>query len=138
MISHKKNFFNRIIIIILVLVMKLINKNEIIIKKSRFLGFIYEIDNEEDIKNILNNIRKEHKKAKHFPYAYKLNNMAKKSDDKEPSGTAGLPIYNIIERNNLNNILIIIVRYFGGIELGAGGLIRAYSHTASNLLDNKK
>ena len=118
--------------------MKLINKNEIVIKKSRFLGFIYEIDNEEDIKNILNNIRKEHKKAKHFPYAYKLNNMAKKSDDKEPSGTAGLPIYNIIERNNLNNILIIIVRYFGGIKLGAGGLIRAYSHTASNLLDNKK
>ena len=118
--------------------MKLINKNEIVIKKSRFLGFIYEIDNEEDIKNILNNIRKEHKKAKHFPYAFKLNNTAKKSDDKEPSGTAGLPIYNIIEKNNLNNILIIIVRYFGGIKLGAGGLIRAYSHTASNLLDNKK
>ena len=118
--------------------MKLINKNEIIIKKSRFLGFIYEINNEEEVNQIITNIRKEHKKAKHFPYAYKINNTAKKSDDKEPSGTAGLPIYNIIERNNLNNTLIIVVRYFGGIKLGAGGLIRAYAHTAANLLVDKK
>ena len=115
--------------------MKLINKNEIVIKKSRFLGFIYEIDNEEDIKNILNNIRKEHKKAKHFPYAFKLNNTAKKSDDKEPSGTAGLPIYNIIEKNNLNNILIIIVRYFGGIKLGASKLLRTYVKASSEVIN---
>ena len=118
--------------------MKLINQNEIIIKKSRFISLMYEISSKEDVDNILEVLKKEHKKARHFPYAYKLNNTAKKSDDKEPSGTAGLPIYNIIERNNLNNTLIVVIRYFGGIKLGAGGLIRAYSSAAANLLENKK
>ena len=118
--------------------MKLINQNEIIIKKSRFISLMYEISSKEDVDNILEVLKKEHKKARHFPYAYKLNNTAKKSDDKEPSGTAGLPIYNTIERNNLNNTLIVVIRYFGGIKLGAGGLIRAYSSAAANLLENKK
>ena len=115
--------------------MKLINQNEIIIKKSRFISLMYEINSKEEVDKILEELKKEHKKARHFPYAYKLNNTAKKSDDKEPSGTAGLPIYNIIEKNNLNNTLIVVIRYFGGIKLGAGGLIRAYSSAASGLLE---
>lgn len=104
------------------------------IKKSKFIGLYFKVNNKNEIDNILNCIYKEHKKARHFPYAYKIDNLIKKTDDKEPSGTAGTPIYNVIERNNLNNCLIIVVRYFGGIKLGSGGLLRAYSKTANELI----
>ena len=85
--------------------------------------------------NVLEDLKKEHKKARHLPYAYKIGNTAKNSDDKEPSHTAGLPIYNIIERKQLTNCLVVVIRYFGGIKLGAGGLLRAYSE-AANLATN--
>ena len=114
--------------------MRLINKYELEIKKSKFIALYYEINDIDEIKNILESLKKEHKKAKHIPYAYKIDNNVKKSDDKEPSGTAGLPIYNIIEKNNLNNCLIAVVRYFGGIKLGAGGLLRAYSNSANEVI----
>ena len=116
--------------------MKLINSLEIDIKKSKFIGYYYEIENIQDVESILFNIKKDNKRARHIPYAYKIDNNIKKSDDKEPSGTAGNPILNIIEQKNLNNVLLIVVRYFGGIKLGAGGLIRAYSNTA-NAVTNK-
>ncbi len=112
----------------------LINTYTLEIKKSRFLAFYYEVTNIEEITNILANLKKEHKKAKHFPYAYRIGNLIKKSDDKEPSGTAGLPILNILEKNNLNNVFIVIIRYFGGIKLGSGGLIRAYSTAAKEVI----
>lgn len=112
--------------------MKLINKSLVEIKKSKFIGLYYEVESVEEVKEILESLKKEHKKARHLPYAYKIGNIAKKTDDKEPSNTAGLPIYNIIERKNLNNVLIVVVRYFGGIKLGAGGLLRAYSEAANN------
>ena len=119
--------------------MKLINTNEIIIKKSRFLGFYYELEDIDDVDIIIDNLKKEHKKARHLPYAYKFMNTAKKSDDKEPSGTAGMPIYTVLEKNNLNNCLIIVIRYFGGVKLGAGGLFRAYMECASKVVkDDKK
>lgn len=114
--------------------MKLLNQTILEVKKSKFIGYYYEVELLEDIFLILENLKKEHKKAKHFPYAYKINNQIKKSDDKEPSGTAGMPILNIIEKNNLNNVLIVIVRYFGGIKLGAGGLLRAYSNAAKETI----
>lgn len=104
------------------------------IKKSKFIGLYFKVNNKNEIDNILNCIYKEHKKARHFPYAYKIDTLIKKTDDKEPSGTAGTPIYNVIERNNLNNCLIIVVRYFGGIKLGSGGLLRAYYKTANELI----
>ena len=104
------------------------------VKKSKFYAYLYEINNLEEINEILNKIKKEHKKARHIPYAYNFNNNSKKSDDKEPSGTAGLPIYNVIEKSNLKNKLLVIVRYFGGIKLGAGGLFRAYSNAASEVI----
>lgn len=114
--------------------MKLIDNFTYEIKKSKFIGYFYEIDTLEDINNILDFVKKEHKKAKHFPYAYKYNNIAKKTDDKEPSGTCGTPILNVLERNNLNNHIIVIVRYFGGVKLGVGLLLRSYSKVANEVI----
>ena len=113
--------------------MKIINEYEYTIKKSKFIGYYYEVTSIEEIDNILKELKKEHKKARHIPYAYKIDNQIKKSDDKEPSNTAGSPILNIIEKKDLNNILIVIIRYFGGIKLGAGGLIRAYGYVANEV-----
>ena len=116
--------------------MKLLKEATIEIKKSKFIGLCYEIESVEEAKEIIEYLKKEHKKARHIPYAYKINNTAKKTDDKEPTNTAGLPIYNILERKNLNNHLIVVIRYFGGIKLGAGGLLRAYSEAASEATKN--
>ena len=116
--------------------MKLLKEVTIEIKKSKFIGLCYEISSKEEVEEIINKLKKEHKKARHIPYAYKINNTAKKSDDKEPSNTAGLPIYNILERKELNNHLIAVIRYFGGIKLGTGGLIRAYSEAANEATKN--
>ena len=109
--------------------MKLLNTSIEEIKKSKFIGLYYDINSIEEIKDILNELKVEHKKAKHIVYAYKYQNTAGKSDDKEPSGTAGLPLYNLLETNNLNNKLLVVVRYFGGVKLGAGPLMRAYKNT---------
>lgn len=114
--------------------MKLINTYTLEIKKSKFIAYYYEINNKDEVDEILLFLKKEHKKAKHIPYAYKIENIVKKSDDKEPSNTAGTPIYNIIEKNNLNNVLICVVRYFGGIKLGAGLLTRSYLNATIEVL----
>ena len=111
--------------------MKLLNQSLIEIKKSKFIGLYYEVNSVDEVNDILESLKKEHKKARHMPYAYKIGPIAKKTDDKEPSNTAGMPIYNAILRNDLDNCLIIVIRYFGGIKLGAGPLLRAYS-TACN------
>jgi len=107
------------------------------IKKSKFIGLLYNVTSDEEVKRILENLKREHKKARHMPYAYKLINTARKSDDKEPSNTAGLPILNVLERENLVNTLIVIVRYFGGTKLGAGPLMRAYSSVANEVVKFK-
>ena len=106
--------------------MKLINTYTLEIKKSKFIAYYYEVHNKDEVEEILSNLKKEHKKARHIPYAYKIDNIIKKSDDKEPSNTAGTPIYNIIMQNDLNNVFIAVVRYFGGRLLGAGLLTRSY------------
>lgn len=108
--------------------------NEFEVKKSRFITFLYNLNDEKEVLDIIDEIRKEHKKARHIVYVYKINNTAKINDDGEPKGTAGMPIFNVIEKNNLDNILIVVVRYFGGIKLGAGGLFRAYSKSASEIV----
>ena len=109
-------------------------KNDVVLMIRRsdntLKGTIKQFLNIEEVKNIIESLKKEHKKARHIPYAYKIDQIIKKSDDKEPSGTSGMPILNIIEKNNLNHVLIAVVRYFGGIKLGAGGLIRAYGNAA--------
>jgi putative IMPACT (imprinted ancient) family translation regulator len=110
--------------------MKLINKTEILIKKSKFISYLYEVETKEEADLVLDELKKEHKKARHIPYAYKIGPLAKKTDDKEPSNTAGMPIYNILDYKKLDNRLIAIVRYFGGTKLGAGLLTRTYSQAA--------
>lgn len=107
---------------------------ELVEKKSKFIGYVFNVPDVKECELILNNLQKEHKKATHICYAYKFNNIAKCSDDGEPSGTAGLPILNVLNKNNLNNVLLVVVRYFGGIKLGAGGLTRAYSNCASKTI----
>lgn len=109
-------------------------ENEIIIKKSRFITKLYNIDNVDEVNNILENLKKEYKKATHICYAYSINGKEKAYDDKEPSHTAGLPILNMIHMKNLNNVLIVVIRYFGGVKLGAGPLTRAYLNSASEII----
>ncbi len=114
--------------------MQLINTYILEIKKSKFIGYYFEIENKEDVTNLINDLKKEHKKARHIPYAYKIGNLIKKSDDKEPANTAGTPIYNIIMQNDLDNKLICVVRYFGGVKLGAGLLTRSYLKCAKEVI----
>ena len=115
-------------------IMKLINTYELVIKKSKFIAYYYEVTTQDEVKEVINYLKEEHKKARHIPYAYKLTNTAGRSDDKEPSGTAGTPIYNIMEYNNLENKFIAVVRYFGGTKLGAGNLLRAYMNSAKEVI----
>ena len=112
--------------------MKKLNENYLEIKKSKFISILYQIDNIEQIDSIINNLKKEHKKAKHIVYAYKIGNLEKNYSDKEPSGTTR-GLIDLIHIKNLDNTLIVVVRYFGGILLGSGGLTRAYTKVVSDL-----
>ena len=112
--------------------------NEIIINKSRFITYLYKIKNKEEFILYLNKLKKEYKDATHICYAYIINNEIKFSDDKEPNGSAGLPIYNVLKNNNLNYIACLVIRYFGGIKLGGSGLVRAYSNSVSLCLKETK
>lgn len=114
--------------------MQLLNTYTLEIKKSKFIAYYYEVNTKDEIKEILTVLKKEHKKARHIPYAYILENTAGKSDDKEPSGTSGNPIYSSLEMLKEKNRAIFVVRYFGGIKLGAGGLLRAYRTSSFNVL----
>lgn len=117
--------------------MKLLNTYTLEVKKSKFIAYCYEIDTKEEVDIILENLKKEHKKARHIPYAYKIDILIRKSDDKEPANTAGTPIYRLIEQNNLNHVFIAVVRYFGGIKLGAGGLTRAYLNATKEVIKER-
>ena len=110
-------------------------ENEFIIKKSKFITKLYFVTSEIEIKSILDKNKTEYKDATHICYAYILNNVERFNDDSEPSGTAGMPILNVLKNNNLNNVLCVVIRYFGGIKLGAGGLIRAYRSPVSEALN---
>lgn len=109
-------------------------ENTLIIKNSRFITHLIKVIDENEIENILNEIKITYPKATHYCYAYIIDNKAKQSDDKEPSKTAGAPMMNILEKEKLTNILAITIRYFGGIKLGTGGLIRAYSSSIKEAL----
>ncbi len=114
------------------------SENIIIINKSKFITNIFYINNLNDINTYLNKIKEKYKDATHHCYAYIINNTKRFNDDGEPNGTAGLPILDCLEKNKLNHTLCIVTRYFGGIKLGAGGLVRAYSNSISNALKNSK
>ncbi|MEE3342962.1 MAG: YigZ family protein [Bacilli bacterium] len=112
------------------------NTNTIIIKNSKFITIIYQIDNIEEIDKYLKEVKNQYKNATHYCYAYILDSTSKCSDDGEPSGTAGIPMLEILKKNNLDHVLCIVVRYFGKILLGAGGLVRAYSRSVKECLEN--
>ena len=116
----------------------LINEKEnlIIINKSKFIGIVKKVMNKEEAIETLKDIKNKYQDATHVCYAYILPNNEKYSDDNEPIGTAGIPILDLLKKNNLNYIIAIVVRYFGGIKLGSNGLIRAYSNTIKELLIN--
>ena len=108
-------------------------------KGSKFLGYAFHVENEEDIKDCINEIRVLHPKATHHCYAWRLGldkNSFRINDDGEPSGTAGKPILGQIDRLALTNCLVISVRYFGGTKLGVSGLINAYKLSAKTSLEN--
>ena len=103
------------------------NINEIIINKSRFICLTCNIADVNEVNKKLEEIKNKYKDATHYCYAYIIGGMEKANDDGEPSGTAGVPILNVLQKEGLKNVLCVVVRYFGGIKLGAGGLVRAYS-----------
>ena len=107
---------------------------EIEIKKSKFIGMLYEIDNKEEVLSILDSVKSNNKGYRHIPYAYYLKNTASKSDDKEPGGI-GMSFLNILERNKLDNHLLLVVRHYGGTKLGASNLLRTYSKAANNCIN---
>ena len=102
-------------------------KEEYSIEKSKFICLLFPVFSVKEVKEYLNQTRKKYHNATHCCYAYIVKYDKKCSDDGEPNGTAGLPILNVLEKRELDHILCIIVRYFGGIKLGTGGLTRAYS-----------
>ena len=119
-----------------------INKNykcEYEIKKSVFISTLIPVSNLEECQERLKEIRKEYYDATHNCYSYIINNsgsyIIKNSDDGEPSKTAGIVIYDVLKKQNLENVLCVITRYFGGIKLGAGGLVRAYSKATSDVVN---
>lgn len=110
-------------------------ENTIIIKNSKFITNLFIVEDIEEVNRYLNLIKDKYRDANHNCYAYVVGNIKKCSDDGEPSGTAGMPMIRVLERKELNNILVIVTRYFGGIKLGANGLVRAYTNSVSETLD---
>lgn len=106
------------------------NSDEFVEKKSRFIGYVKPVKNVEEATAFINKIKSKHWDATHNVSAYVLreNNIQRSSDDGEPSGTAGVPVLDVLLKENLVDVCVVVTRYFGGILLGAGGLIRAYSH----------
>jgi len=112
-------------------------REEIIEKKSRFIGSAYLIRDKKEAEEIIASVKKEFWDARHNVYAYILpDNICKYSDDGEPQGTAGLPVFNVLAKKNLQNVLVIVTRYFGGILLGKGGLIRAYTEATVKAIES--
>ena len=114
-------------------------QSEITEKKSKFIANLFYVENSEEAEKIIKEIKRKYFDARHNCIAYRViedgNIIEKSSDDGEPSGTAGAPMLNILQKNNLANVLIIVTRYFGGILLGTGGLVRAYSTSLLQAID---
>lgn len=108
-------------------------------KNSKFFGYAFPVTNEDEIKNHLETLRKQHHGAVHFCYAFQLGTdkiQYRANDDGEPSNSAGMPIYGQIQSFGVTNVLVVVVRFFGGVKLGVGGLISAYRTSAQMALEN--
>ncbi|MFR8869695.1 YigZ family protein [Paraclostridium sordellii] len=115
--------------------------DEIIIEKSTFIGYAKPISTEEEAVEFINEIKKKHKDATHNVWAYTVGqnmNIQRYSDDGEPQGTAGIPTLEVIKKEDLRDVVVVVTRYFGGIKLGAGGLVRAYTKGAKIGLEAAK
>ncbi len=112
-------------------------KASFIEKRSEFIGYISPVKTNDEAVAFINSIKAEHRKAKHNVYAYILreDNISRYSDDGEPQGTAGVPVLDVLKKRGLTDVCVVVTRYFGGILLGGGGLVRAYSHAASLACD---
>ncbi len=118
------------------------NYEEIVEKKSRFIANLIHIENEEKATEEIRKIRKKYHDARHNCYAYRVLDgnsiIQRSSDDGEPSGTAGAPMLSILEKNNFVNVLVVVTRYFGGVLLGTGGLVKAYTEATMKALENNE
>ncbi|UFT98562.1 YigZ family protein [Radiobacillus kanasensis] len=112
--------------------------DEVLIQKSRFIGHVKRVETEEEAIEFIGTIKKKHQDATHNCSAYMIGEhdlIQKANDDGEPSGTAGIPILDVLKKKGLKDTAVVVTRYFGGIKLGAGGLIRAYSSTTSQAIE---
>lgn len=114
----------------------------IVEKKSKFIANVYEVQNVDEAEDIIEKIKRKYHDARHNTYAYRILKgnvvLEKQSDDGEPSGTAGAPILNILSKKGITNVLVIVTRYFGGILLGTGGLVKAYSDATQKALEEAR
>lgn len=106
------------------------------VMKSKFIGIAFPLKNVEDFKPLLSEIKKEYSKAKHIVYAYRIGMNSKSNDDGEPKGTAGRPLLELLYKKNMTDVVIFVVRYFGGTKLGASRLLRTYVQAGNNVLSN--
>ena len=113
-------------------------ESEITIEKSTFKSILYHIESVDEVKDILKDLNKEFYDATHIVYAYVLGDIMHSTDNGEPKGTAGVPTLEVLKKNELNNVLAVTIRYFGGIKLGAGGLIRAYTESIVECIKNSQ
>ena len=116
-------------------------EKEIVINKSRFIGHVMPVSSEEEAQAFVEEIRKKHRTATHNVPVYLLgqdHSIQKYSDDGEPSGTAGVPVLNMLKNEGITDVAIVITRYFGGVKLGTGGLVRAYTQSAKEALEEAK
>ncbi len=113
--------------------MEKLNESFIEVKKSKFIGYMYSVKSIDEVEKIIFSLKEEHKKARHVVYAYKIGGQEKNYGDKEPGGTTR-GLLDLIHYKNLDNTLIVVVRYFGGTLLGAGPLTRTYTKAASMLV----
>ena len=105
------------------------------VNKSRFFGLLMHLEDLDAFKEKLKALQKEHSKARHIVYAYKMNEKTKSCDDQEPKGTAGRPLLELIHKKNLNHVVIFVIRYYGGTNLGAGRLLRTYLQTGIEVVN---
>ncbi|MBQ7005237.1 MAG: YigZ family protein [Clostridia bacterium] len=117
---------------------KIENQDEFIVKKSRFIGYVKPVKTQKEALDFISQIKTKHWDATHNVYAYVLRDgmIRRFSDDGEPQGTAGIPCLDVLVKEDVTDVCVVVTRYFGGIMLGAGGLVRAYSHGAKIALDS--
>ena len=110
--------------------------HQIEIMKSKFIAYLYPLNKEDEFKPLLAALKKEHKKARHIVYAYRVGMKSKSCDDGEPKGTAGHPLLELLYKKDLVDVALLVVRYFGGTKLGAGRLLRTYLQAGINVVDS--